>query len=167
MRYLVFLTLMLLVPFSLSARESRDTLVTRTGDTFIIPYDVALSGNNVTVTIRPAIKRLGQTLARKYRKPEELTLVFFDRNGSFQDAVFSGDVSPEAFMVPADTKYSASPDGFFILHDNPAITFVVSDIAHGLSLSIPLFLVHHPSRGKYNLVASFSSLHPRLSVLAW
>lgn len=158
MRKNILLAFFLFAPLSVLGREYRDTLVTSTGDTFIVPYQVTVDKDIVTVSIRPAIKRMGQSLSRKYRKPEELTLVFFDRNGSYQDAVFTGDVKPEAFMVPAQASYSASQDGFFILNDNPELQFQLQDGRSEFSLSIPFFLTHHPNLGKYSLIARCGQL---------
>lgn len=158
MRKNILFAFFLFAPLSVFGREYRDTLITSTGDTFIIPYQVTVDKDIVTVSIRPAIKRLGQSLSRKYRKPEELTLVFFDRNGSYQDAVFTGDVKPEAFMVPAQASYSASQDGFFILNDNPELKFLLHDGGSEFSLSIPFFLTHHPNLGKYSLIARCGQL---------
>ena len=154
----------LLLPFivwmavPLYAREERDTLKTRMGDRIIIPYDYTVSGEDLTIRFRPALKRLGEENSRRYRKPEQLTVVFFDRNGSFQDAVFSGDLIPEAFMVPAELSYTMSREGYYLLHETPSLSFKFKGDARDVEIAIPTYLAHHVSKGRYKLIARCGSL---------
>lgn len=150
--HLLLLALLLHVGL-LSAKEGRDTLKTRTGDRLIIPYEYVVSGNDLTVRFRPALKRLGAENARRYKKLEDLTVIFFDRKGSFKDATFTGNLSPEAFMVPAALSYTMSEEGYYLLHDNPAITFRFRSGVEDVHLSIPAYLAQHVSKGRYKLIA--------------
>ena len=151
-RDLLWLALLLNVGL-LSAKEGRDTLKTRTGDRVIIPYEYTLSGDQLTVRFRPALKRLGAENARHYKKLEDLTVIFFDRKGSFKDAVFTGDPVPEAFMVPATLSYTMSEEGYYLLHDNPTIVFRFRGGVEDVDLSIPAYLAQHVKKGRYKLIA--------------
>jgi hypothetical protein len=151
-RYL-FILFFLLTPGSLFGKEARDTLKTRTGDRIIIPYEYTLSGEELTIRFKPALKRLGAENARRYKKLEELTVILFDRNGAYEDASFSGDLTPEAFMVPASLSYSMSREGYYLLHDSPSMTFRLKEGARDVDIAIPAYLAHHVKKGRYKLIA--------------
>lgn len=156
-RYL-FILFFLVTPGSLFGKEVRDTLKTRTGDRIIIPYEYILSGEELTVRFKPALKRLGAENARRYKKLEELTVVLFDRKGAYEDAAFSGDLTPEAFMVPASLSYSMSREGYYLLHDSPSMSFRLKEGARDVDIAIPAYLAHHVKKGRYKLIARCGDL---------
>ena len=160
-RHLFLLTLLLASP--LSAKEVRDTLMTRAGDRIIVPYEYSITGGQMTLHFRPALKRLSAETSRHYRKADELTVVIFDRNGSYVDASFSGDVIPEAFMVPAELSYTISREGYYLLHDSPTLSFVLRGAADDVELSIPAYLAQHVKKGKYKLISRCGAIHVKVA----
>lgn len=160
--HLRYVAVLLFLCQPLVAREYRDTLRTRSGDLIIVPYSVSIAGDQVAISLRPAIKKLSKQSSTRYRRQDELTVVLFDRNGSFLDASFSGE-RPEAFLVPAEVEYNYSEDGFFTLHDSPTLSFRLLNGASGMKMQLPVFLAHHPMRGKYNLIANCGSISVNVS----
>lgn len=140
-------------------KEGGDTLRTRMGDKVIVLYEYNIMGNKLTIRFKPAIKRLGDDNARKYRKLGDLTVVFFDRKGSFEDATFTGDVTPEAFVVPSNLSYELSREGYYLLHDSPSISFSFRGDAADAELSFPAYLAYHYRKGKYRLIARCGSIN--------
>lgn len=142
----------------------RDTLKTAMGDRLIIPYEYTVSGNRLTIRLKPAIKRLGNENSKRYRKPEELTVVIFDRKGSFEDAAFSGELIPRAFIVPSGMSYSLSREGYYLLHESPDLNFIFRDDIDEADLSFPAYLAYHVRKGHYRLIASCGSLNIKTKV---
>ena len=139
--------------------ERRDTLMTRTGDNVIIPYEYKIEGNRLVINIKPSIICLRSKNLQKYSsKAEYLTVVIFDRKGSFVDAQFSGDVTPEVFTVPSELMYTVSREGYYLLHDNPNMTFHFRDNSKEAKLSFPAFLAYHERKGRYRLIARCGTL---------
>lgn len=150
----ILVILFLLAEWDVFASDGRDTLVSRSGDKCIIPYEKSLSDGVLSVRFRSPIVFLGRENESRYKKRDELTLVFFDRNGNFLDAVFQGDVLPESFMVPSNARYESSREGYYLMHDSPFLSFQLKDARQGLELKIPVFLAHHVKRGKYRLISN-------------
>ena len=161
-RHIILLAL-LLQAGSVSAKEVRDTLKTRAGDRIIVPYEYSVTDGQMTVHFRPALKRLSEETSRRYRKQEELTVVIFDRNGSYVDAAFSGDPIPEAFMVPAELSYTVSREGYYLLHESPTLSFALRGDARDVEISIPAYLAQHVKKGRYKLISRCGSIQIKVA----
>lgn len=157
--------LLLFAGWNTSAKDVRDTLFTRMGDRIIVPYEYALSGGRLIINFRPPVKFLSSKNEAKYKKRDDLTLVFFDRNGNFQDASFQGDLAPEAFVVPANAVYSASTDGYYLLHESPTLAFQFRNVAEGLQVDIPLYLAFHQKKSRYKLITRCDNLRIKVDAL--
>lgn len=142
-----------------SSREVTDTLVSTKNDRVIITYDVSQSGGKVVVRFMDARKKLGRTSAGRYKRLNEVAVVFFDRTGNYPDMTFSG-ISTEAFMVPANMSYRYSSDGYFLLNDQPTVTM---DVKSGSAspLSIPIYLAHYDKKGHYTVFSRCGDLTVR------
>lgn len=141
---------------SLSAIEKVDTLYSTKNDRLIITYDVAYSNGRVTIRFADVKKKLGTTYSDKYKKLNEVAVVFFDRTGNYDDLKFSG-ITVNAFMVPSEANYSRSSDGYFLLNDTPVINFDVrsGDVS---DLSIPIYLAHYEGKRKYEVFIQCGNL---------
>lgn len=138
---------------SAAARDGRDTLMTRMGDRVIVPYECIVLGDRLTITYRPAIIHLGKESSRRYKNANNMTVVIFDRKGTFQDAVFVGDIVPETFTVPATLSYVETREGYYLLHEKPSMTFDIIDKGNKTELVFPAYLAYHVRKGKYRLIA--------------
>lgn len=141
-----------------------DTLWTRSGDRIIVSYEYSVKGKELSVKLNPAIKRLGEENGRRYRKKEELTVIVFDRKGSYNDAVFSGDIIPEAFMVPSVVSYSPSTEGYYLLHESPTIPFRYRNGVSDVDFSFPVYLAYHIKKGRYKLISQCGSLKIKVRI---
>ena len=141
---------------SLSAIEKVDTLYSTKNDRLIITYDVTYSNGRVTIRFADVKKKLGTTYSDKYKKLNEVAVVFFDRTGNYDDLKFSG-ITVNAFMVPSEASYNRSSDGYFLLNDTPVIIFDVKsgDVS---DLSIPIYLAHYEGKRKYEVFIQCGNL---------
>lgn len=159
----VFLIILLLsVCHASQAREVTDTLMSTKNDRVIVTYDVTQSNGQVIVRFHGAQKKLGRTYKDKYKRLDEVAVVFFDRVESFEDMKFTG-IDTEAFMTPSGTRYSTSKDGYFLLADNPTLTLNVSQ-ASNQKLQIPFFLAHYEGKHHYKVFSRCENLTVNLSV---
>ena len=141
---------------SLSAIEKVDTLYSTKNDRLIITYDVTYNNGRVTIRFADVKKKLGTTYSDKYKKLNEVAVVFFDRTGNYDDLKFSG-ITVNAFMVPSEASYNRSSDGYFLLNDTPVINFDVrsGDVS---DLSIPIYLAHYEGKRKYEVFIQCGNL---------
>ena len=146
-RLLCTVLLSLSIAAAVLGRDLKDTLFSAAGDRVILSYSVTQSGGQMTVKFSGVQKKLSQRNLEKYRKLDEIAVVFFDRTGAFDDMTFEG-MATNAFMVPADMQYSTSSDGYFLLQDNPTLQFTATANAE---LSIPLYLAHYKKKQHYDV----------------
>ncbi len=141
---------------NLWAIEKIDTLYSTKNDRLIITYDVTYNNGRVTIRFADVKKKLGTTYSDKYKKLNEVAVVFFDRTGNYDDLKFSG-ITVNAFMVPSEANYSRSADGYFLLNDTPVINFDVrsGDVS---DLSIPIYLAHYEGKRKYEVFTQCGNL---------
>lgn len=139
--------LLLLFVLPLSSREVTDTLYSERNDRVIITYEVLQSNGKVVVKFIDAKKKLGRVHAGKYKRLNEISVVFFERVGKFHDMKFVG-LDIESFMVPANMSYRCSGDGYFLMSDCPTITMNVRSGTASI-LSIPMYLAHYEKKGQY------------------
>lgn len=131
------------------AKDVIDTLFSSDGDRAIITYTISQSGGKTTVLFNSVQKKLGSGNQRKYRKLDEIQVAIFDRTGTYNDTKFEG-MTPTAFMVPAGVSYTPSDDGFFLLGDNPQLTFTTNSEAQ---ISIPVYFAHYEKKRHYKLIS--------------
>lgn len=138
----------------LQAKDVIDTLYSSDGDRIILTYSINQNGEKTTVLFTNVQKKLGSANQRKYRKLDEVAVAIFDRNGSYNDTKFEG-ITPSAFMIPAGVSYTPSDDGFFLLGDNPQLTFTAGSEAQ---MSIPIFLAHYEKKRHYKVFSQCGNL---------
>ncbi len=133
-----------------TAKEVKDTLFSAHGDRVIVSYSQTLSGGQLAVRFNNVQKKLSEDNLKKYKKLDEVAVAFFDRTGNYRDVKFDG-MATSAFMVPSGIHYSYSPDGYFLLKDNPSLQFNVS--SDKPEISIPLYLAHYEGKRHYKVFA--------------
>lgn len=129
--------------------QQRDTLWTVDKDRIIVTYDLHYDDDEVEISFIDVKKKLGHINCKKYNKLEETEVIFFDKTGVYEDMVFSN-MTPKAFMVPSNLKYSKSDLGYFSLQDRPTLSFQIKEnVAE--RISIPIYLAHYEGKGKRKL----------------
>lgn len=136
------------------AKDVVDTLYSSDGDRIILTYTISQSGGKTTVLFTNVQKKLGSANQRNYRKLDEVAVAIFDRTGTYNDTKFEG-MTPTAFMVPSGVSYTPSEDGFFLLGDNPQLTFNTSSEAQ---ISIPVYIAHYEKKRHYKLFSKCNNL---------
>ena len=139
---------------SAQAKDVIDTLYSSDGDRIILTYTITQDGAKTTVLFTNVQKKLGSDNQRKYRKLDEVAVAIFDRTGSYNDTKFEG-MTPSAFMIPSGVSYNPSDDGFFLLGDNPQLTFITSSEA---MMSIPIYLAHYEKKRHYKVFSQCGNL---------
>ena len=139
---------------SAQAKDVIDTLYSSDGDRIILTYSITQDGAKTTVIFTNVQKKLGSANQRKYRKLDEVAVAIFDRTGSYNDTKFEG-MTPSAFMIPSGVSYNPSDDGFFLLGDNPQLTFTTSSEA---MMSIPVYLAHYEKKRHYKVFSQCGNL---------
>ncbi len=131
------------------SKEYIDTLWTRDRDCIILTYAIHQNEKQVHIKFLEARKKLGRLNSSKYKKPENIDVVFFDWIGVYRDAKFKKMV-PKSFMVPPGLKYSKSQYGYFFLHESTSISFQKS--GKGIDkLTIPIYLSYYKGNSEYEL----------------
>ena len=153
-RNLCLATLLLLAGLA-QAKEVRDTLFSGSGDRVIVTYSIVQNGGQLSVRFQGVQKKLGQKHQEKYKKLNEVAVVMFDRSGNYSDIKFDG-MTAEAFMVPSNLSYNKSSDGYFLLQDEPSISFGVT--SGKAQLTIPLYLAHYEGKRHYKVFAKCGDL---------
>lgn len=132
-----------------NAKEYKDTLWTTDNDRIILTYDLRYNSDGVDIKFLDVKKKLGRINGKRYKKLEDIEVIFFDRTGVYEDMTFTN-ITPEAFMVPSNLKYSKSDLGYFCLQDRPSLSFKIIGNEKGF-ISIPLYLAHYESKGERKL----------------
>jgi len=142
--------------------ERRDTLFSANQDRVIVSWEVVREGNRCTIRFNDVRKKLGRRNGERYKRLDEIAVLFFDRTGNYNGVTFSN-LIPEAFMVPARVGYEKSEDGYFLLdgQENPVLTFDVGGEA-GTELSIPIYLARYEGKRKYRVFERCGPLLVRL-----
>ena len=108
-----------------SSKEYKDTLWTTDNDRIILTYDLRYNSDGVDIRFLDVKKKLGRINAKRYKKLEDVEVIFFDRTGVYEDMTFTN-ITPEAFMVPSNLKYSKPNmlEGLpYSPQDNPPMLF--------------------------------------------
>lgn len=151
------LSLMLLTGISCRAAVVTDTLFSAHNDRVIVTYDITYNDNKTSIRFLDANKKLGGINKGRYSKLSEVKVMFFDRVGNYGDNTKFTGRSVKAFSVPAYARYHRSDDGYFLINEEPAITF---DIDNGQkpTLSIPIYLAHYEKKKNYLIFAECAPL---------
>lgn len=144
------------------AKTVTDTLESSKGDRVIITYNITLKDKHVVIKFVDTKKKLGQTFKDKYKKLDEVAVLFFDKTGNFEDKTEFSGINTEAFMVPANIKYDISKDGYFLLKDNPTLSLEFNS-AESAKLKIPMFIAHYEGKRRYKIFSRCDDLIVRLS----
>ena len=136
------------------AKDVIDTLYSSDGDRVILTYTISQNSGKTTLIFTNVQKKLGSANQRKYRKLDEVAIAIFDRTGTYNDTKFEG-ITPTAFMVPAGVSYNPSDDGFFLLGDNPQLTFTTNIETQ---ISIPVYVAHYEKKHHYKLFSQCGNL---------
>lgn len=151
----------LLLSSGIWAKEITDTLESTKGDRVIVTYDMTQNNGQVVIKFIDVKKRLGRIFKDKYKKLDEVVVLFFDRTGNFEDKmVFSG-IDTEAFMIPASVSYRISRDGYFLLNDNPTLSIELKS-AESEELKIPIFIAHYEGKHRYEIFSRCENLVVKL-----
>lgn len=132
-----------------SGEEYKDTLWTTDHDRIIITYDLQYNNEGVDIRFLNVKKNLGRINGQRYKKLENVEIVFFDRTGVYSDMTFTN-MTPEAFMVPSNLKYSKSDLGYFFLQNRPLLSFKIMR-GEDFVISIPLYLAYYQGKTERKL----------------
>lgn len=160
-KYIYFLIL-LFANLSVQAKEVSDTLESTKRDRVIVTYDITQNNGKVTIKFLGVKKKLGSAYRDKYKKLDEVTVVFFDRTGNYEDKMAFSGVNTEALMIPKEIKYESSKDGYFLLNDIPTISMEFKS-GENAELSIPLFMAHYEGKRRYKVFSRCEDLKIKLS----
>lgn len=147
---------------SVWAREVTDTLESSKRDRVIVTYDITQNNGQITIKFLDAKKKLGRTYRDKYKKLDEVAVVFFDRTGNYEDNMEFSGINTDAFMIPKEVKYKVSKDGYFLLNDNPTLSMELKS-GENAELSIPLFIAHYEGKRRYKVFSRCEDLKINLS----
>lgn len=144
------------------AREVKDTLESSKRDRVIVTYDITQNNGQITIKFLDAKKKLGRTYRDKYKKLNEVAVLFFDRTGNYEDNMEFSGINTDAFMIPKEVKYKVSKDGYFLLNDNPTLSMELKS-GENAELSIPLFIAHYEGKRRYKVFSRCEDLKINLS----
>ena len=139
-----------------SAKEVKDTLHSEGGDRIILTYNVTNENGLMTVRFTNTQKKLSQQHQKKYKKLDEVAVLFFDRNGNYADMKFEG-IETSAFMVPANMNYTRSKDGYFLMSDYPTLQFKLTSKEEE-SVNLPIYLANYEGKQRYKVFARCGTL---------
>ncbi|MBQ0050247.1 MAG: hypothetical protein KBT12_08470 [Bacteroidales bacterium] len=151
------------LPAFLQAREVKDTIFTESKDRIIITYDVKNTDGKSVVSFLQMQKKLSTANQSQYKDLDKVAVMFFDRVAGTDIKIEN--MTPQAFIVPAGCTYEASDEGYFILQDNPSITFRTKG-KEKMTLRLPIYLAYHEKKGRYKLFAKSNELEIKLNAAA-
>ena len=145
------------------AEECKDTLWTTDKDRIIITYDLRYDNEGINIRFLNAKKNLGRINGNRYKKAENVEVVFFDRTGVYDGMKFTN-MTPEAFMVPSNLKYTKSDAGYFIVQDRPSLSFNRVGRENTV-LTIPVYLAYYQGKTEHKLFSTCKSFSIELEGL--
>lgn len=145
---------------TISAKEYKDTVYTHAKDRIIITYEVQNSEGKSTVRFQSVQKKLSSASQKQYKDLEKVAVMFFDRVAGTDIKIEN--MTPQAFIVPAGATYEDSEEGYFIVQDNPAISFRLKT-QDKVKLALPLYLAYHEKKNRYKLFAKAEDLIIKLN----
>ena len=152
---------MVLFPFYVCmwAREMTDTLESKDGDRIIVTYEIVRDKNQFEIKFNSVQKALGQIYKEKYRKLDEVVVLFFDKIGNYEDNTKFSGIGIDAFGIPKEISYEVTADGYFLLNANSKPTIPVNLVSgESAELSIPMFLAHYEGKQRYNVFSRCENL---------
>lgn len=158
----ILFALFLLLCSGIWAKEVTDTLESTKRDRVIVTYDITQNNGQVVIKFIDAKKKLGRTFKDKYKKLDEVVVLFFDRMGNYGDETEFSGISPEPFMVPSGVSYKISRDGYFLLNDNQKLSLELKS-AETEELKIPIYIAHYEGKHRYKVFSSCGDLIIKLS----
>lgn len=144
------------------AKEVTDTLESSKKDRVIVTYDITQNNGQINIRFLDAKKKLGGTYREKYKKLDEIAVLFFDRTGNYEDNMEFSGINTDAFMIPKEVKYKVSKDGYFLLNDNPTLSMELRSEDNAV-LSIPLYIAHYEGKHRYKVFSRCEDLKIKLS----
>lgn len=147
---------------SVWAREVTDTLESSKRDRVIVTYDITQNNGQITIKFLSVNKKLGRTYREKYKKLDEIAILFFDRTGNYEDNMEFSGINTDAFMIPKEVKYKVSKDGYFLLNDKPTLSMELKS-GENAELSIPFFIAHYEGKHCYKVFSRCEDLKINLS----
>lgn len=157
-RQVLLIVCLFLGCYALSAKDYTVALSSDAKDKITISYSIVEQGGCYVVRFTGVRKALGIKHSEKYRKLEDIKVVFFDRTGGYRDCEFSSDINTEAFRINRDVmRYKVSDDGYFFLKDNPELRIEVTS-NQPVSLSIPIYLAHYEKKHHYKIISKCENL---------
>lgn len=145
---------------SAQGKEYKDTVYTQAKDRIIISYEVQNSEGKAVVRFNSIQKKLSSASQGKYKDLDKVAVMFFDRVAVSDIKIEN--MTPQAFIVPAGATYESSDEGYFIMQDNPAITFRLKT-QDKVTLSLPIYLAYHDKKSRYKLFAKADGLQIKLN----
>lgn len=149
--------LFLLLCFGIWAREVTDTLESTKRDRVFVTYSIIQKNGQVEIRFTNAKKQLGRTFRDKYKKLDEVVVLFFDRIGNYGDGTKFEGVSLQPFMIPAGVSYKMSDDGYFLLNDKPQLSWELKS-TDSAELKIPMYLAHYEGKHRYEIFSACGDL---------
>lgn len=144
------------------AKEVTDTLWSATKDRVIVTYNIFQNDTQTILQFLHSRKVLGKANSEKYKNLDEVAILFFDRIGNYEDDMRFSGINVNAFMVPSEVSYESSEDGYFLLKDEPRLSFNLKS-SETVELEIPLFLAHYERKHRYRVFSRCENLRIRLS----
>lgn len=143
------------------AVEVEDTIMSMSKDYVFVKYNIAEHNGKITVSFSEVRKRLGLKYRDKYRKLNEVCVLFFDRGGDYKDK-FKSDIGTEPLMVRSnEIRYIQSDDGYVRLDNRTDISLDL--LTDQSTLSLPIYLAHYEGKQHYKVFAKCENLNIRLS----
>lgn len=143
------------------AVEVEDTIMSMSKDYVFVRYNIAEHNGKITVSFSEVRKRLGLKYRDKYRKLNEVCVLFFDRGGDYKDK-FKSDIGTEPLMVRSnEIRYIQSDDGYVRLDNRTDISLDL--LTDQSTLSLPIYLAHYEGKQHYKVFAKCENLNIRLS----
>ena len=143
------------------AVEVEDTIMSLSKDYVFVRYNIAEHNGKITVSFSEVRKRLGLKYRDKYRKLNDVCVLFFDRGGDYKDK-FKSDIGTEPLKVRSnEIRYIQSDDGYVRLDNRTDISLDL--LTDQSTLSLPIYLAHYEGKQHYKVFAKCENLNIRLS----
>ena len=157
---LIFLLLFCSVSTSFAV-VVEDTIMSMSKDYVFVKYNIAEHNGKITVSFSEVRKRLGLKYRDKYRKLNDVCVLFFDRGGDYKDK-FKSDIGTEPLKVRSnEIRYIQSDDGYVRLDNRTDISLDL--LTDQSTLSLPIYLAHYEGKQHYKVFAKCENLNIRLS----
>lgn len=143
-----------------NAKPYKETIYTADEDSIIVSYDIEYKGDKVVISFIDVETKLSRQNSRRYRKPENIKVAFFDNTGRYNNIVFSG-ITPEVITVPSNLRYTKSNKGYFFLEENPFLSFTIKE-REKQTVYIPLYLTYYEGRSERKIFSGSSKFRIEL-----